>query len=207
MFKTFTDNCISDYEIESFYDITDNFLKNLKDKGIEAIFLDVDGTITTHYGIEITEDAKQFLIDAKKEGFTLAYITNCDFKRSEIVSQKFGEYVDENIFWPSKYSNSIWTDWILKIQNRKPFRQSYRKAAEKLGIPIEKCAMIGDQHSTDTGGAKRAGIKKTIKINNNLSSNEPKKKQWQRMFENSLYGMLLKYTDKRPENIKDINFS
>jgi len=200
MFKTFADNCISDYEIKSFYDITDDFLKTLKDKGIEAIFLDVDGTITTHYGTEITEDAKQFFIKAKKD-FTLAYITNCGFDRSDVVSQKFGEYVDENIFWPGKYSNSIWTDWLLKIQNRKPFRQAYLKAAEKLGIPIKKCAIIGDQHSTDGLGAKRAGIGCTIKINCSLSSNEPWIKKIQRSGENSLYKNLLKYTDKRPEKI------
>ncbi|NOQ38479.1 HAD-IIIA family hydrolase [archaeon] len=201
MFKKLADKCIPDYEIESFDNITDNFLNTLKNKGIKAIFLDVDGTITTHYGIKITEEAKQFLIHAKNKGFTLAYITNCDSNRSEIVSQKFGEYVDDNIFWPGKYSNSIWTDWLLNIQNRKPFRQAYLNAAEKLGINIKHCAIIGDQYSTDILGAKRAGIRYTIKINNNLSSNEPKKKRFQRKFENEVYKNLLKYTDKRPENI------
>ncbi len=206
MLKTFADYYIPDYEIKSFYDITDAFLDRLKDDGIEAIFLDVDGTITTHYGIKITEDAEQFLIKAKKD-FTLAYITNCDSKRSEIVSQKFGEYVDENIFWPGKYSNSKWTSWYSKIQNRKPFRQAYLKPAKELRIPIGKCIMIGDQYSTDIWGAKRAGIRYTIKINNNLSSNEPKKKKLQRKFENKCYKNFLNYTDKRPIKIKDMNFS
>ena len=206
MFKAFADKYIPDYEIESFNDITDDFLKKLKDDGIKAFLLDVDGTITTHYGIKITEDAKQFLIKAKKE-FTLAYITNCDFKRSEIVSQKFGEYVEDNIFWPGKYSNSKWTSWYSKIHNRKPFKQAYLKAAEELGVNIENCIMIGDQHSTDIEGPKLAGIEETVKINNSLSSNEPKKKKWQRIFENSLYRNLIKYTDKRPIKIKDMNFS
>ncbi|MCK4926854.1 MAG: HAD hydrolase-like protein [Candidatus Aenigmarchaeota archaeon] len=206
MFKKLADNYIPDYEIDSFYNITDDFLKTLKNNGIEAFLLDVDGTITTHYGTEITEDAKQFLVNAK-ENFTLAYITNCGFDRSEIVSQKFGEYVDKNVLWPGKYNNSIWTDWLLKIQNRKPFSQAYLNAAKELGINIKHCAIIGDEYSTDILGAKRAGIRYTIKINNNLSSNEPEKKKLQRKFENWLHRNVIKYTDKRPENIKDMNFS
>jgi len=47
MFKTFTENYIPDYEIDSFYNLTDDFLKTLKNNGIEAFLLDVDGTITT----------------------------------------------------------------------------------------------------------------------------------------------------------------
>ncbi|MCK4927649.1 MAG: HAD hydrolase-like protein [Candidatus Aenigmarchaeota archaeon] len=205
MFKVFADNYIPDYKIESFDNISDNFLNTLKDKGIEAIFLDVDGTITTHYGKAITEDAKQFLVAAKKV-FKLAYITNCGFDRSKIVSHNLGEFVDKNVFWPGYFKNDI-LYFISKKINRKPFRQAYLNAAEELGIPIEKCAIIGDQYSTDIWGAKKAGIGYTIKIDNNLSSNEPGKKKWQRKFENEVYRNLLKYTDKRPENIKDMNFS
>jgi len=207
MFKEFAENYIPDCEIESFKDITDNFLDKLKDDGIEAIFLDVDGTITTYYGEKITEDAKQFLKVAKDKKFKLAYITNCGFDRSNAVADIFGKHVDENIFWPGKYNNSIWTDWLLKIQNRKPFSQAYLKAAEELGINIDQCIIIGDQYSTDIWGAKRAGIGCTVLINNNNSSNEPKAKKLQRKVENNIYRNLLKYTDKRPKKINDMNFS
>ena len=204
MFKTLANNYIPDYETESFYEITEDVLDILKNEGIKAILLDVDGTITTHHGIEITEDAKLFLKTAKEKGFTLAYITNSSFDRSEIVSKKFGKYVTENIFWPGKYNNSIWTDWLLEIQNSKPFRQSYLKAAKELDIDIKHCAIIGDQYSTDIWGAKRAGIKYTIKINNSLSSNEPGKKRLQRIGEKLIYDQITRFTKNEAVKIKDI---
>ncbi|MEA2003546.1 MAG: HAD hydrolase-like protein, partial [archaeon] len=107
-------------------------------------------------------------------------------------------------FWPDKYCNSIWTEWLLKIQKRKPFRQSYLNAAKELDIDIKHCAMIGDQYSTDIWGAKRAGIKYTIKINNSLSSNEPEKKRLQRIGENWIYNQITRLTKNEPAKIKDI---
>ncbi len=200
MFKAFADKYIPDYEIESFENITDEILDKLKYDGIKAIFLDVDGTITKYYDIEISKDAESFLKRAKDKEIELCLVTNCDEKRYCKVYSYFGFLVDFNVFWPGYFESYI-PHFISKKINRKPFRQAYLNAAEKLGIPIEKCAMIGDQYSTDIWGAKRAGIRKTIKINNSLSSNEPKKKKWQRKFENEIYRRLLKYTDKRPEKI------
>ncbi|MBW6462469.1 MAG: HAD hydrolase-like protein [DPANN group archaeon] len=196
--KSFMNNYIPDYEIENFNELTESFLDYLKDSDIKAIMLDIDGTITTYHGIEITKDAEHFLKLAREKEFIIGYITNCSHKRYNDVIAHFGKYITNtdnthNIFYP--YYDPIGN------YNLKPFKTAFKTPANRLNINTDKWVFIGDQYSTDILGAKNAGVNKTIKITSNLSSNEPRIKRYQRFVETAIYKQILKHTKKQPKKI------
>ena len=184
---------IPDYKISSLNEITDEILDHMKyNIGIEAIMLDIDGTITTHHGIEINKNTEQFLNMIKEKEFPVCFITNCSTRRYYDTIAHFGKYSDNKIFYSEK------------THHRKPFRYAFTKPAKELDTDLNNCIYIGDQYSTDIWGAKNAGIGHTIKFDNGFAGNEPKIKKVQRYAEDKLYNILKNFTKKQPKNIEEI---
>ena len=52
--------------------------------------------------------------------------------------------------------------WLSRAT--KPLGRGFRRGAELLGIPISKCAVVGDQIFTDTCGGNRAGAAMTCYV-------------------------------------------
>lgn len=112
---------------------TDLDIKNLKDRGFKAVFIDIDNTITAPNVGTFTDEAKKFVEDIKKAGIRPIIISNNTKKRVK-------EFVD-----------GYDVDWYYFALKPLPF--VFKKACKKYGYKPEECVAIGDQLITDILGA------------------------------------------------------
>lgn len=112
--------------------------KELKQREIEGILLDVDNTLID-YKKELSQEIITWVENAKKQGFKLCILSNSN-KMSKILS------VAEKL--NIKYVSFA----------KKPSKAGYIKAANILELANSKIAMVGDQVFTDVLGANRVGM-------------------------------------------------
>lgn len=121
-----------------FNNINDVSPDYLKEKGIEGIILDIDNTLIGHNVPIPDEKTMKHLRLFEASGLKLCVVSNNKFERVKGFSEKIGvEFFVHEALKPKFYG--------------------YRCASEKMGLPMEKIAAIGDQVFTDVWGAKRAG--------------------------------------------------
>lgn len=120
--------------------VTDISLTDLWEGGIRVIFVDLDNTLTTLGGREVSEPIRQWIERAKELGFHIAIVSNAGFrKRVNQVAEALG---------------------IVGIAAAsKPRRFVFRRYLEWKGLTPQQAVMIGDQLFTDILGAKRVGMK------------------------------------------------
>ena len=109
----------------------------LKEKGINAVFLDVDNTLTTHDNPDCDENAKDWIDTMQKNGIKLIILSNNTPERVR------------------PFAESIGLDFIT---GTKPDKKIYLDAMDRVGEKAQSCAGIGDQLFTDVWGANRAGV-------------------------------------------------
>ena len=125
---------IPDISVKSIDDLSGAFFK---EKGIKAVFLDIDNTLVTPKTKKPDEWAEKFLESLKEEGITVC-----------LVSNNKKERVDE--FNGGRY---------LTIHRAgKPFTNSYRRFLRKLKLKKSEVAAVGDQFYSDVLAAKMLGI-------------------------------------------------
>ncbi len=122
------------YIFDKIWDIEYGFLK---EKGINAVFLDVDNTLTTHDNPDCDERAVQWISKMRENGLKLIILSNNTPERVSPFAEKIG------------------TDFIT---GTKPDKKIYLDAMQRVGEKAENCAGIGDQLFTDVWGANRAGV-------------------------------------------------
>ena len=112
-----------------------NFLKTINIKGL---IIDIDNTLIDKKRV-LSDDIAKWVKNAKEQGFKLCLLSNSNKKdKVEPVSKKLGvDYVDFA---------------------KKPSQKGYLRALQKLGLPANSVAMIGDQLFTDVLGANLVGI-------------------------------------------------
>ncbi len=132
--RRFLDCFIPDAYYESIYDID---LEALKRQGLSGLIVDLDNTLAAWRFGEPTPELAAWMDEVKAKGF-----------RPYIVSNDLGPRVD------------LFTRF-LGIPGRakagKPRHEAFRAAAESLGLPPAKVAVVGDQVFTDIFGAKPVG--------------------------------------------------
>lgn len=117
-------------------DITPDFLNN---KGIKALILDVDNTLSTHHGMSLVEGLEDWLSLMKKEGIKLIILSNSKEKRVKPFAEKIGlDYISLGL---------------------KPLPFGYIKARKILSMKRKEVATVGDQIFTDVLGGNLYGIK------------------------------------------------
>lgn len=113
-------------------------IQMLKQKGIKALVLDVDNTLTTHGSQEISETVKIFLQKLKQNDIKLMIVSNNNDARVKPFAQKIGlDYVSMAL---------------------KPLTVGLSKAQKKFNLSKNEIAMVGDQLFTDVWAGSLKGF-------------------------------------------------
>ncbi len=121
--------------------VEDLDLAALHARGIRALLLDLDNTLTAWRGYEISPPLQAWLEQATRD-FRLCLVSN------QIKGCRVRE-IAARLGIPCVHGLGPWG---------KPGRLIFRRAVEQTGIPPEQTAMIGDQLFADIRGARRAGM-------------------------------------------------
>ena len=107
-------------------------------KGIKALILDVDGTLTTGKELFISKDIKDWVLNSKKHFYLYLFSNNPSKKRIKLIAQKLGlEY---------SYSGS------------KPRKTKLKKVINTFPFNPSEIAIIGDRVFTDILVGNRLGL-------------------------------------------------
>lgn len=118
--------------------IEDIDLSQLQSKGIMALIVDVDNTLTPHHQQTVSPEKFQWITQAKSMGFAITLLSNNHPKRIAVVSQS----IDcKGIGFAAK-----------------PFSRRYRQILKETNLHKTEVAVIGDQLFTDIAGGKIRGF-------------------------------------------------
>ena len=125
---------VPDAVFDSIDSITPEFFT---ERGIKAVFLDIDNTLVLPHTPVPDEAAERFINSLLAAGLSVC-----------LVSHNKKERVDRfnTLSLPSVYRAA------------KPLTVGYRRMLKKLGIKKSEAAAVGDQFFSDISGAKAAGI-------------------------------------------------
>ncbi len=119
--------------------ITEISLEILKKYGISALILDVDNTLSTHHGQNLTDGLEEWLSYMYNNGIKLTVLSNSKRKRVEPFAEKIGlPFISLGL---------------------KPLPFGYLRAIKSLGCKRNNAAIVGDQIFTDIIGGNFVGIK------------------------------------------------
>lgn len=124
-----------EYVFEDVTHITPEFLT---EKGIRALALDVDNTLTADRSQELPEDVAQWLETMRKADVRLTILSNGAAKRVRPFAQKLG------------------LEWVSRSAKPLPF--GLMIARRRLGVKRREMAMVGDQLYADRMAAALYGI-------------------------------------------------
>ncbi len=110
----------------------------LRTRGIKALILDVDNTLTEHNSQHISEEVLFWIRLMRQNGFLLMIASNNNKARIAPFAKKIEIEAVANSF--------------------KPLPIGYRKALAKWGLPAKEVAVVGDQIYTDIVGANLCGM-------------------------------------------------
>jgi HAD superfamily phosphatase (TIGR01668 family) len=121
-------------------DVTRIDIARLQARGIRAIILDLDNTLTAWNSLAVDDRIVAWVQSAQRAGLKLAIVSNSSkFARVRALSERLGV---EAIAHPGA----------------KPFGGGFERALRMLDTEASATAAAGDQLLTDILGAKRAGL-------------------------------------------------
>ena len=123
------------YRFKSVCDIT---TQDLKAMGVDGLLLDIDNTLIYDETLRPLPGVKDWLKVMHSAGIKTAIVSNAIPLRVIPVAKKLG--IKHYIY-----------------SAKKPKADGLLKAAEMLGLPIQRLAMVGDQLRTDMLAANTAG--------------------------------------------------
>ena len=141
---------VPDLYCDDIYGITPEYLK---EKGVEAVILDIDNTLVPYEIAEPTEEVRAWLTALSEAGIKIAFVSNNHAPRVELFNKTLGYHA-----FPD---------------SGKPFKKACRAAMDAMGTKPENTAIIGDQVFTDVLAGRNAGLNcallvKPIKDKTNL---------------------------------------
>ena len=113
-------------------------LEHLQNKGIRALIIDLDNTVTEWNRWDISAEAEEWFRQIKIMGFKACIVSNNRGERVAIIARKLGI--------PS----------ISKAT--KPRRRAFTQALKLLNVKRCEAAVVGDQIFTDILGGNRMGL-------------------------------------------------
>ena len=123
-----------DNEAQSAYVID---YEGLYEKGCRGLIFDIDNTLVPH-GAPADERAVELFARLREMGIKTLLLSNNKEPRVKSFSAQVG------------------ADYIFKA--RKPGKEGYLRAMERMGTTPSQTVFVGDQLFTDVWGAKKAGI-------------------------------------------------
>lgn len=125
--------------VKSVRDIDARLLNKLRVRGL---ILDLDNTLSLHGSPAAEEGIFEWLYDMRRLGIKMVVLSNNTEKRVAPLAQKLGlEYAANGC---------------------KPLTFGISRAIEKLGLPENRVAIVGDQLFTDILGGNIKGIKSIL---------------------------------------------
>lgn len=122
--------------------ITDIDIELLKELGISALILDVDNTLSTHHGQQLTDGLENWLAVMQENDIKLVILSNSKEKRVKPFAEKIGlRYISLGL---------------------KPLPFKFFRALRLLDVKRGQAAVVGDQLFTDSLGAHLSGIRSII---------------------------------------------
>jgi HAD superfamily phosphatase (TIGR01668 family) len=120
----------------SLFEVTAARLKSL---GVEGLMLDMDNTLTEWHSMDLTPTVVAWLGHLRDAGIQTCVVSNTNrVDRLQRLCDPHG------------------VAYVLGVQ--KPRRRGFRLALEKMGTPLERTAIAGDQIFTDVFGGNRMGL-------------------------------------------------
>lgn len=96
----------------------------------------------------VVDGGRDVVAELQRRGYTLGIISNL------IGTREIPEWLEVENFSP--YFNAVVLSSVLGI--RKPSPEIYFEAARQSGVPVERCAYIGDNLKRDVTGTRAAGF-------------------------------------------------
>lgn len=127
--------CTPEYVFQDVTRITPGFLAQ---KGVRALVLDVDNTLTGDRSQQLPPEVAQWLETMKAAGVGLTIVSNGSAPRVQPFAESLG------LLWVSRAA--------------KPLPLGLRRAQKRLGVKRGEMAMVGDQLFTDRLSAALYGI-------------------------------------------------
>lgn len=112
-----------------FQDVTTITPQFLQQKGIQALVLDVDNTLTAHGSQQLSDPVRRWLDEMKAQGIGLMIASNNTRKRVEPFADKIG------------------LDFVS--MSCKPLTFGLARARRRFGVSRKQMAIVGDQLFTD----------------------------------------------------------
>ena len=112
--------------------------EDILDKGIRALFLDIDNTILTRDTHEVPDDIMQWLDDVRDAGITICLVSNNWHEGVHHLADRLGLPI---------VSHAV-----------KPLPFAYMKAFKRAGVKRRETMCIGDQLITDVFGGHFLGM-------------------------------------------------
>lgn len=126
---------LPDFIAKSIFEMDLEVLRNM---GIEGLAVDIDNTLVPMDQKEPSDEAAEWVKRVKSMGFDVCVLSNAMNHRAELFMDKLGIH-------GVGFAN-------------KPSKKGYYKAASRMGLPHNKCAILGDQLFTDIKGGVKAGF-------------------------------------------------
>ncbi len=111
----------------------------LEHYNIKGLILDLDNTLTTHDNPIPAERVETWLEDMRKNNIKMMIVSNNTYERVK------------------PFADNLKLDFVC--DGKKPLSKGFNEAQQKMGIPFENIAAVGDQIFTDILGANLKGIK------------------------------------------------
>ncbi len=122
--------------------ITDISPAVLKKYNIDSLILDVDNTLSTHHGQQLTDGLENWLSLMKNNGIKLMVLSNSKEKRVKPFAEKIGlPFISLGL---------------------KPLPFGYIRALRALKSKRKNTAIVGDQIFTDVLGGSLVGVRKIL---------------------------------------------
>ena len=121
-------------------DVTHITPAHLRALGVTGLLLDIDGTLMQTRDTMPSRAVLDWMSGLEQEGFILYILSNNKHCRRV-----------------KAFAEAVGLSW--QHLAKKPGLSGFRQAAQTLGLPPEKLAMVGDQTYTDMLGARRFGCK------------------------------------------------
>ena len=133
--KSFLNIFYPKLRLKNIYELTPEYLKNLKIKGI---IIDFDNTLLSRKKLSLTPALKKWLKIFQEQKFKICIVSNSYSKPKRKIAE----------------SLNIPTIW----RALKPKRKAFKKAIKMFKLCPKQTAVIGDQVFTDIFGGNRLGL-------------------------------------------------
>ena len=126
------------YPDASFRRVTDISPEWVRERGISALLLDVDNTLTTHDNPQVPPEVAAWIARMRESGIPLVILSNNNPGRV------------------APFAGGLGLDFVANAA--KPLGRGVRRAAARLDAREGRLALVGDQVFTDVLCAKWAGV-------------------------------------------------